>query len=144
MWSSAVKFLLPSKWTLAAALALLLALGAALYVQGLRLSAAKADAARQVQAEQAAHAATRSALAEATADVARLLAALDAAQRSTGAVQESLRDALAREADAVSAAAARKQILDQMRTRVWTEAEKLEVVDDATRDAVAARLNRPL
>ena len=106
----------------------------------MRLSAARADH----RAEQAAHNATRSELAQAQADIARLQAALDAARNSTNAVQDSLRDALAREAEAISAAVARKQILDQMRTRVRTEPETLEVVDDATRAAVAARLNRPL
>lgn len=129
---------------LAVMAALLLAACAWIYVQGLRMDALGSEAVRQILAEEAAHGATRSELAQARADVARLQAALDAAHQSTGAVQDSLRDALAREAEAVSAAAARKKILDQMRTRVWTEAEKLEVVDDATRDAVAARLNRPL
>jgi uncharacterized protein YnzC (UPF0291/DUF896 family) len=52
--------------------------------------------------------------------------------------------ALSREAEAASAAAARKQIMNQMRRRIRTDAEKLEVVDDATRSAVADRLNRPL
>lgn len=129
---------------LAVMTALLLAACAWIHVQGLRLDAARADAARQVQAEQAAHDATRWELTQARADIARLQATLDAARNSTDAVQDSLRDALAREAEAISAAVARKQILDQMRTRTRTEPETLEVVDDATRAAVAARLNRPL
>ena len=129
---------------LVAMAAVLLAACAWIYVQDLRLDAVRADSGRKIQAEQAAHNATKVELAQARADIVRLLAALDAAHTSTGAVQESLRDALAREAEAVSAAAARKQILDQMRTRVRPEEEKLEVIDDATRAAVAARLNRPL
>jgi hypothetical protein len=129
---------------LAVMAALLLAACAWIHVQGLRLDVARAASARQIQTEQAAHNATRMELAQARTDIARLLAALDAAHTSTGAVQESLRDALAREAEAVSAAVARKQILDQMRTRVRPDEEKLEVIDDATRAAVAARLNRPL
>lgn len=129
---------------LAVMTALLLAACAWIHVQGLRLDVARADAARQVQAEQAAHDATRWELTQARADIARLQATLDAARNSTDAVQDSLRDALAREAEAVTAAVARKQILDQMRARTRTEPETLEVVDDATRAAVAARLNRPL
>lgn len=129
---------------LAVMTALLLAACAWIYVQGLRLDAIRADAARQILAEQSAHNATRSELAQARADIVRLQVALEASRNSTNAVQDSLRDALAREADAVSAAAARKQILDQMRIRTRTEPETLEVVDDDTRRAVAARLNRPL
>jgi len=105
---------------------------------------AGAGEAAGVGAGEAAHGATRSALGQTRADIVRLQAALDAARNSTNAVQDSLRDALDREAEAVSAAVARKQILDQMRAKVRTEPETLEVVDDATRAAVAARLNRPL
>lgn len=129
---------------LAVMAAMLLAACAWIYVQGLRLDAVRADSARQIQAEQAAHDATRWELTQARVDIARLQVALDAARNSTDAVQDSLRDALAREAEAVTAAVARKQIIDQMRTRTRTEPETLEVVDDATRAAVAARLNRPL
>ena len=129
---------------LAAMASLLLAACAWIYVQGLRLDAVRADSARQIKAEQAAHDATRWELTQARADIARLQVALDAARNSTDAVQDSLRDALEREAEAMTAAAARKQIIDQMRTRTRTEPETLEVVDDATRAAVAARLNRPL
>jgi hypothetical protein len=124
--------------------ALLLAACAWIYVQDLRMDAIRADSARQIQSEQAAHDVTRAELAQTRADIARLQVTLDAAHNSTNAVQDSLRDALAREADAVSAAAARKQILDQMRTRSRTEPETLEVVDDDTRRAVTDRLNRPL
>lgn len=129
---------------LAAMAALLLAACAWIYAQGLRLDATRADAGRQIMAEHSAHNATRVELAQARADIARLQVALDAARNSTDAVQDSLRDALEREAEAMTAAAARKQIIDQMRTRTRTEPETLEVVDDATRAAVAARLNRPL
>lgn len=129
---------------LAVMTALLLAACAWIHVQGLRLDATRAEADRQVQAELAAHDATRWELTQARTDIVRLQATLDAARNSTSAVQESLRDALSREAEAMTAAAARKQIIDQMRTRVRTEPETLEVIDDATRNAVAARLNRPL
>lgn len=130
--------------SLAVMAAMLLAACAWIYVQELRLDAARSDSGRKIQAEQAAHDVTRSELTHARVDIARLQVQLDAAHNSTAAIQDSLRDALAREAEAVSAAAARKQILDQMRTRVRPEEEKLEVIDDATRAAVAARLNRPL
>jgi len=129
---------------LAAMTAMLLAACAWAYTQGLRLDAAQADAARQIQAEQVAHVATRGRLAAARNEIAQLQSSLALARNATATVQDSLRDALQRESEAVSAAAARKLILDQMRTRVRTEAERMEVVDDATRDAVAARLNRPL
>lgn len=129
---------------LAAMTALLLAACAWAHVQGLRLDAVRADAARQVQTEQVAHNATRGQLAAAGHEIVRLRSLLELARNATVTVQGSLRDALQREAEAVSAATARKQILDQMRTRVRTEAEKLEVVDDDTRRRVADRINRPL
>lgn len=150
MWTSILRFFVGAKnfsplrimtWVL---IALLLAACAWIYVQGLRMDAIRADAARQITAEQAAHDATRSALDQAMTNIARLQATLDAAHNSTSALQDSLRNALAREADAVTAAAARKQILDQMRTRTRTEPETLEVIDDDTRRAVTDRLNRPL
>lgn len=129
---------------LAAMTAMLLAACAWIYVQGLRFDAVQAKAVQEVAAEQAAHNATRAELATAKQEIDALQLALAYAQNSTAAVQTSLRNALAREAEAVTAAVARKQILDQMRTRTRTEPETLEVVDDATRAAVAARLNRPL
>ena len=129
---------------LAVMTAMVLAACAWIYVQGLRMDAIRADAARQIQAEQVAHDVTKSELAQARADIVVLRVALAASKNATNAVQDSLRDALAREAEVATAAAARKQILDQMRTRTRTEPETLEVIDDATRTAVAARLNRPL
>jgi hypothetical protein len=127
-------------WLVAGLAALLLASMAWAYVQGLRLDAVRAE----LSAEQSAHSLTRAALDLSLHQTEELRIALAYAHNSTAAVQGSLRDALAREAEAVSAAAARKQILDQVRTRVRTETERMEVVDDATRDAVAARLNQPL
>ncbi len=128
---------------LAAMAAMLLAALAWIYVQGLRFDAARADAARQIQAERVAHDETRLRLAAAGHEIVRLESALDMARSSTAAVQGSLRDALAREAEAAGAAAARKRILDQMRTRPRT-GETTEVIDDATRTAVVGRINRPL
>lgn len=114
------------------------------YTQGLRLDATRAKLTLQLTEEQAAHNATRHELSRAQQKITTLGVALVHAQNATAAVQGSLRMALAREADAASAAAARKQIISQMRRRIRTDAEKSEVVDDATRDAVADRLNRPL
>lgn len=131
-------------WILAGLAVALLAALAWGYAQGLRLDAVRADAARQITAEQAAHNATRAELTTARQEIDALSLALAYAHNSTAAVQGSLRDALAREAEAMSAAVARKQILDQVRTRTRTEAEKLEVVDDDTRHRVADRINRPL
>jgi len=129
---------------LAVMAALLLAALGWIYVQGLRIDAARADAARQIQAERVAHDETRLRLAAAGHEIVRLESALDMARSSAAAVQESLRQALGREAEAAGAAAARKRILDQMRTRTLTEAETTEVIDDATRTAVVDRINRPL
>lgn len=146
MIGSALQFLTGQRsWIpLAAMAAMLLATCAGVYVQGLRLDAVRADAARQIQAEQVTHDATRARLAAATQEIVQLTAALEISLNATAALQDSLRDALGREAEAVSAAVARKAILDQIRTRARTEAETMEVVDDATRAAVTARLNRPL
>ena len=129
---------------LAVMAALLLAALGWIYVQDLRLDAARADAARQIQAERVAHDETRLQLAAAGHEIVRLESALEMARNSTAALQDSLRQALGREAEAAGAAAARKRILDQMRTRPRAEAETTEVIDDATRAAVVGRINRPL
>lgn len=130
-------------WILAGLAVTLLAALAWGYAQGLRLDATRSKLTLQLTEEQAAHNATRHELSRAHQKNTVLGVALAQAQNATVAVQGSLRMALAREADAASAAAARKQIISQMRRRIRTDAEKLEVVDDATRSAVADRLNRP-
>jgi chromosome segregation ATPase len=126
--------------------AMVLAACAWAYVQGLRLDAARADAAREIQACQVAHNATRAELAGARSDIVRLEVTLALARNATGFVQDSLRQAQAREAEAAGAAVARKRILDAMRTEVRAKdfSPLREVIDDATRTAVADRLNRPL
>lgn len=131
-------------WLVAGLSALLLASIAWSYVQGLRLDTVRATAKSTILAEQTEHNATRAKLHAAGLEIVRLHAALDAAQNSTSAVQESLRQALAREEAAAGAAAARQRIMVTAKPRPRTEPEKTEVVDDATRAAVAARLNRPL
>jgi hypothetical protein len=149
MWWSKVLTVLgwvwgKKSWLVAGLGALLLASAAWIYVQGLRLEAVRATAERRILTEQAEHNATRALLHAADIEIVRLRSALDAAQNSTAAVQESLRQALAREEAAAGAAAARQRILVTAKPRPRTEPEKTEVVDDATRAAVAARLNRPL
>ena len=129
---------------LAVMTALLLAACAWAHVQGLRLDAVQAKTGQEITAEQAAHNATRAELTTAQQEIDALQLALACAQNSTAAVQGSLRDALVREAEAVSAATARKQILDAVRTRTRTEAETMEVIDDDTRHRVTDRINRPL
>lgn len=131
-------------WLVAGLGALLLASAAWIYVQELRVDATRATAERRILEEQTDHNATRAQLHAAGVEIVRLRSALDAAQNSTVAVQESLRQALAREEAAAGAASARQRILVTAKPRPRTEPEKTEVVDDATRAAVAARLNRPL
>lgn len=98
----------------------------------------------RLEAEVVAHALTKAQLEGEEAYSRELFVALQAQQQSTEAVQESLRESLAREKLAQEAAAARKRILDAIQTRKRTEAEKDEVVDDETRNSVADRINRPL
>ena len=143
MWTSLLKLVAPVKsayvpWVLCVLCVLFLALHS--HVQGLRLAAANAD----TRAEQSAHNATRAELAQSQADIAALHEALAASESATAVVQSSLRAALDREAQALRDSAARKQILDAVRVRTRTATETQEVVDDETRRAVAARLNRPL
>lgn len=149
MFSNALKFITGQRpWVPLAAMALLVCVCATLaWFQGLRLDAARAEihsAQADLRAEQAAHNATAAALTQAQADIAALHVALAASENATAAVQGSLTAALSREAQALRDSAARKQILDALRTRPRTETEKQEVVDDETRRAAADRLNRPL
>ena len=109
-------------------------------IQSLRLGAEQA----LLSAEAAAHNATRAELTQARADIRALSEALGASEQAAAAIQSSLRDALDREAEAAGAAAARRKILVAIRTRPRTETERQEAVDDATRAAVAARINRAL
>lgn len=131
-------------WLVAGLGTLLLAAAAWIYVQSLRLSAVRANASSQIQAEQVAHNATRDQLHAAGIEIVRLRSALDASKNSTSALQVSLRQALDRESKASSAAAARKRIMANATTRPRVDAENTEVIDEATRAAVADRLNRPL
>jgi hypothetical protein len=146
MWSSALKIITgnPTRLALIWVVAAFVVGTTWIYVLTLRLDAARADAARQIQACEVAHNATLAELDGARSDVARLEVMLALARNATGAVQDSLRAAQAREAEAAGAALARKRILDAMRTQVRSGNETMEVVDADTRTRVAARLNRPL
>lgn len=94
-------------------------------------------------AERAAHNATKHALGNAVAEGNRWAAVA----RQTNATADALADyaaaCLKREADAATAATGRTAILSTVQPRQRTEAERQEVVDDASRMAAAARLNRP-
>lgn len=146
MWTSLLRLIAPGKTAWVPYALCVLCLLCALFLayqantQALRLTAAHAE----LSAQQSAHNATRAALTQAQADIAALHAALAASENATAAVQRSLGAALSREAQALRDSAARKQILDAMRTRTRTTAETLEVIDHDTRRAVADRLNRPL
>lgn len=133
--------LLGSAWLWVAVL--LLGAGAALYVQDLRYGAKVSALGGELAAREVQHAATRSELAESRREAAGLRVALGQARNATEALQDNVRAAIAREAQARADAEARKAIISAMRTRERTEAEAREVVDDATRHSAAARLNRP-
>lgn len=146
MWSNALKIITgnPTRLALIWVVAAFVVGTTWIYVLTLRLDAARSDSARQIQACQVAHNATLAELAGARSDVARLEVMLAWSRNATGFVQDSLRAAQAREVEAAGAAVARKRILDAIRLTARAGNETMEVVDDATRDAVAARLNRPL
>ena len=96
----------------------------------------------ELDAEQAAHNATRERLSYCQLDAAFTREALSQAKNATAALQDSLHAAQAREVKARADASARKQILSGSKPRPRTEVERQEVVDDATRNAAADRLNR--
>lgn len=102
----------------------------------------KAELSYQLLAEESRHSVTRTELAAARAEAAALRAMLGRAEQAQAALQGSLSAALERERQASSAAAARKEILDNIWTRPRPSTE--EVVDDATRGRVVDRLNRDL
>lgn len=130
-------------WLSAGLAALLFASLAWIYVQGLRLDGVRAEAARQIQAERAAHNATRSELATALTEAARWADVAKLAQAATISMRATAQAAIEREARAHADASERKQILSAAKPRARTVAEIKEVVDDDTRHRAADRLNRP-
>lgn len=69
--------------------------------------------------------------------------ALELANGATSALSELAEACMEREAEARADFAARTAIMTNVKPRPRTDAEAKEVVDDATRHAAAARLNRP-
>ena len=145
MWSSVlgiIRSLMGSNWmTVALVVALAVAALTAL-VWARREQDQRAELSYKLLAEQSRHSVTRTELAAARVEAAALRAILERAEKAQAALQGSLAAALERERQASSAAAARKEILDNIRTRPRPSTE--EVVDDETRHAVADRLNRDL
>jgi len=70
--------------------------------------------------------------------------AAETAELDAQAQAENTRRCLAREAQAAQSAQERQAIMRQVAPRPRTDSEKRQVVDDETRNRVAARLNRPL
>lgn len=137
-----IRGLMGSNWmTVALVVALTVAAITAL-VWARREQIQRAELSYQLLAEQSRHSVTRTELAAARAEAAALRAILERAEKAQAALQGSLAAALERERQASSAAAARKEILDNIRTRPRPSTE--EVVDDATRGRVVDRLNRSL
>lgn len=130
-------------WLVAGLTALLLASLAWGHVQGLRLDAVRAIAAREILAEQTAHKSTRYELANARAEAARWADVANLARAATASVRATAQAALARENQARADSQVRKQILSVAKPRIRTATEIMEVVDDATRQRAADRLNRP-
>lgn len=69
--------------------------------------------------------------------------ALELANGATSALSELAEACMEREAEARADFAARTAIMTNVKPRPRTDAEAQEIVDDATRHAAAARLNRP-
>lgn len=97
-----------------------------------------------LKAERADHNATLAKLELSDANCASLATALEAAHNATKAMQDNIRAALQREAQARADTVSRKQIMQGVKAHKRTEQEAKEVIDDAARTAVADRLNRPL
>lgn len=94
--------------------------------------------------ERTAHNATRILLTEALRNLDIAREALAKEQKAAESIRGSLRDALKREAEAVSMARSRKQILDAVRTVPRKPAEAHNVIDTNSRISVADWLNRGL
>lgn len=94
-------------------------------------------------AERVAHNATMHALDDAVTEGNRWAAVARQANATAAVQAEYAAACLEREASTVSAAAERGAILSTVQPRQRTQAERQEVVDDASRMAAAARLNRP-
>lgn len=94
--------------------------------------------------ERAEHAATRLEYSRAVEEGLRWVEAYNGSNIKLKALQGQSAACLEREWEAWGDAAARAAIMHNVQTRVRSEAEKMEVADDATRKAAMDRLNRPL
>ncbi|WP_035066684.1 hypothetical protein [Nitratidesulfovibrio termitidis] len=101
-----------------------------------------ADARNTLTGEQAAHNATMHALLDALHEGDAWEVVARQANATAKAQSEYAAACLEREADAATAATERAAILATAKPRPRTDAERLEVIDDASRMAAAARLNR--
>lgn len=124
-------------------LALLAAHLIAMLIWVMRLESRIADTQYQHELETAAHNATKAELMLARRDLATLRVALEQSRQGQGALRMQVVAAHESAAEAVNAAQTRKRILDAVKPTV-RPVRPGEVVDDATRHAVADRLNRPL
>lgn len=98
----------------------------------------------KLDTERAGHEATREKLATAVREGNRWKAIADAAEPKITALQGSLKECLAREAQATADAVDRMAIMEAAEPRGRTPVENKGVVDDATRKKAVDRLNRPL
>lgn len=99
---------------------------------------------QELRIEEAEHNATLTRLELSEANCASLTTALEAAHNATESMQDNIRAALQREAQARADTVSRKQIMQGVKAHLRTEQGAKEVIDDAARNAVADRLNRPL
>ena len=125
-------------WRIRGALALLL-VSVLLLALSVRCNTLRATLA----AEQTAHNATLHALRDAVHEGDRWKALTEDAYAKAAALSDYADACLKREAEARADFAARTTIMTNARPRPRTDAEAKEVIDDATRMAAAARLNRP-
>lgn len=116
---------------------LLLATIAALLISTVYLSG-------KLDVERAEHATTRLQRDNAVAEGLRWKTVADAAEPKITALQDTVRECLAREAQAPKDAADRAAIINAAVPRERTAEERKGVVDDATRRKAVDRLNRPL
>lgn len=138
MFDAITAFLSPKPRLLAlavVAVALLVALAAV----GVRCALVQAE----LRTEQATHATTREQLAAAVTEGNRWAAVARQANATADAQAEYTAACIEREQKTATDAAARAAILSTVKPRPRTDAERQEVVDDATRMAAADHLNRP-
>ncbi len=138
MFDAITAFLSPKPRLLALA-AVAVVLLVALAAVGVRCALVQAE----LRTEQATHATTREQLVAAVTEGNRWAAVARQANATADAQAEYAAACIEREQKTATTAAARAAILSTVKPRPRTDAERQEVVDDATRMAAADRLNRP-